>query len=133
MFLFVHWFPGDAASYPRWFPETFDELGAWNIEQFNRQHLVYITFSENTKDIPANVWMAVWTFAVTLLVVVGVSLFTKPKPAAELKNLCFGETEIPSQADLPLLKKPDALGLRSAGHLYRPEHYLLVEGWITDE
>lgn len=47
-----------------------------------------------------------WTFAVTLLVVVGVSLFTKPKPASELKNLCFGETEIPSQGDLPLLKKP---------------------------
>ena len=94
LFLFVHWFPGNG------------ELGPWNIEKFNSKHLLYITFSENTKDIPANVWMAVWTFAVTLIVVVGVSLFTKPKPISELKDLCFGETQIPSTAHLPLLKKP---------------------------
>lgn len=92
MFLFVHWFPGDP--------------GAWDIEKFNPPHLLYITFSENTKDIPANVWMAVWTFLATLIVVVGVSLVTKPKTKSELKNLCFGETEIPSHAHLPLLKKP---------------------------
>ena len=98
MIFFVHWFPGDA------------ELGPWNIEKFNPKHLWYITFSEDTKDIPANVWMAVWTFAVSLVVVGGVSLFTKPKPASELKNLCFGETDIPSQAHLPLLKKPALWG-----------------------
>ena len=76
------------------------------MEKFNPQHLTYVTFSPDTKDIPANVWMAVWTFAVTLIVVVGVSLFTTPKPTSELKNLCFGETDIPSQAHLPLLKRP---------------------------
>jgi len=106
MYLFVHWCPADPTVYQQWFPETYEKLGPWNIEKFNPQHLWYITFSEKTKDIPANVWMAVWTFAVTLIVVVVVSLFTKPKPVSELKNLCFGETDIPSQAHLPLLKKP---------------------------
>ncbi len=110
MFLYVHWFPGDAEAYKTWYPETYAQLGQWNIEKFNPQHLLYLTFSENTKDIPANVWMAVWTFIITFVVVVGVSLVTEPKPVSELKNLCFGETDIPSQAHLPLLKKPVVWG-----------------------
>jgi len=92
MFVFVHWFPGGESVF--------------NVEKFNPKHVMYLTFSPETKDIPANVWMAVWTFSVTLVVCVVVSLFTKPKPVAELKNLCFGETDIPSQAHLPLLKRP---------------------------
>ncbi|OHB72400.1 MAG: Na+/galactose cotransporter [Planctomycetes bacterium RBG_13_63_9] len=107
MIFFVHWFPGDIQSYSEFFkPEKLAQIKTWDIDTFNPKHLTYITFSPDTKDIPANVWMAVWTFAVSLVVVVGVSLFTKPKPTSELKNLCFGETEIPSQAHLPLLKKP---------------------------
>jgi len=97
MFVFVHWTPGESLL---GLPGTFD------VDQFNREHVRYITFSPDTKDIPTNVWMAVWTFLVTLLVTVGVSLVTEPKPVAELKNLCFGETEIPSAAHLPLVKRP---------------------------
>lgn len=97
MFVFVHWTPGDSFL---GLPGTFD------VDHFNKGHVKYITFSPDTKDIPTNVWMAVWTFLVTLMVTVGVSLVTKPKPVAELKNLCFGETEIPSAAHLPLLKRP---------------------------
>jgi SSS family solute:Na+ symporter len=110
MFLYVHWFPGEAEGYRNWYPETYAQLGSWNIEKFNPRHLLYLTFSENTKDIPANVWMAVWTFIITFTVVVGVSLVTEPKPVSELKNLCFGETDIPSQANVPLLKKPVVWG-----------------------
>ncbi len=97
MFLFVHWTPGD---WPLGLPGTFD------VDHFNREHVKFITFSPDTQDIPTNVWMAVWTFLVTLLVTVGVSFVTEPKPVSELKNLCFGETEIPSSAHLPLLKRP---------------------------
>jgi len=97
MFLFVHWTPGD---WPLGLPGTFD------VDHFNREHVKFITFSPDTQDIPTNVWMAVWTFLVTLLVTVGVSFVTEPKPVSELKNLCFGETEIPSAAHLPWLKRP---------------------------
>jgi SSS family solute:Na+ symporter len=97
MFLFVHWTPGD------W---LLGLPGAFDVDTFNKEHVKYITFSPNTKDIPTNVWMAVWTFTVTVLVTVGVSLVTRPRPVAELKNLVFGETEIPSAAHLPLWKKP---------------------------
>jgi SSS family solute:Na+ symporter len=111
MFLFVHWFPGDKSLYAQWFPQTYQDLRAWEIDHFNPRHLVYVTFSPDTKDIPANVWMAVWTFSATLLVTVGASLVTRPKPVAELKNLVYGETDLPSTAGLPLLKKPMLWGL----------------------
>ncbi len=97
MFLYMHWTPADSfLGLP----------GEIDIQSVNKEHVEQITFSPDSQDIPQNVWMAVWTFLVTVIVCVGVSLFTKPKPVSELKNLCFGETEIPSQADLPLLKRP---------------------------
>jgi SSS family solute:Na+ symporter len=97
MFVFVHWTPG----------ESFLGLpGQFEVDTFYKPHVKYITFSPDTKDIPTNVWMAVWTFLVTLVVTVGVSFVTRPRPASELKNLVYGETEIPSTAHLPLLKKP---------------------------
>ena len=101
MFLFVHWTPGESFL---GLPGTFD------IDHFNRDHVKIITFSPDTKDIPTNVWMAVWTFLTTVVVTVGVSFVTRPKPVSELKNLVFGETEIPSSAHLPLLKRPALWG-----------------------
>jgi SSS family solute:Na+ symporter len=97
IFLFMHWTPGDT---PLGLPGQFD------IDSVNKDHVRLITFSPDSQDIPQNVWTAVWTFLATVLVTVGVSFVTRPKPVAELKNLCFGETEIPSTAHLPLLKKP---------------------------
>jgi len=97
MFVFVHWTPG----------EGFLGLpGALDVDSFNKAHVKYLTFSPETKDIPTNVWMAVWTFLATLAVTVGVSLVTRPKPVAELKNLVFGQTQIPSTAHLPWFKRP---------------------------
>jgi SSS family solute:Na+ symporter len=97
IFVFMHWTPGDS---------LLGLPGEFNIEKVNRDHVKYITFSPDSEDIPQNVWTALWTFLATLLVTAGVSLVTRPRPVSELKNLCFGETEIPSTAHLPLLKKP---------------------------
>jgi SSS family solute:Na+ symporter len=97
MFIFVHWTPSES---------LLGLPGVFDVDHFNKEHVKYITFSPDTKDIPTNVWMAVWTFLTTLAVTVGVSFVTRPKPASELKNLVFGETEIPSAAHLPLWKKP---------------------------
>jgi SSS family solute:Na+ symporter len=97
IFVFMHWTPGDGAlGLP----------GAFDIEKVNKDHVQYVTFSPDSEDIPQNVWTALWTFLATLVVTVGVSFVTRPKPASELKNLVFGETEIPSTAHLPLLKRP---------------------------
>jgi SSS family solute:Na+ symporter len=97
IFLFMHWTPSDG---------LLGLPGNLDVEKVNKDHVRYITFSPDSEDIPQNVWTALWTFLATLLVTVGVSFVTRPKPVAELKNLCFGETEIPSAAHFPLLKRP---------------------------
>jgi len=97
IFVFMHWTPGDSfAGLP----------GVFDVGSVNRDHVKYVTFSADSQDIPQNIWTAVWTFLATVIVTVGVSLVTKPKPVSELKDLCFGETEIPSVAHLPLFKRP---------------------------
>jgi solute:Na+ symporter, SSS family len=97
MFVFVHWVPeGSFLAIP----------GHFDVTKFNPAHVKCITFSTLSKDIAANVWMALWTFSATLLITVGVSLVTRPKPAEELKNLVYGLTPLPSTVHLPLLKRP---------------------------
>ena len=41
-----------------------------------------------------------------LVVAIGVSLFTKPKPDAELTNLVMGLTPIPREENVPLIERP---------------------------
>jgi SSS family solute:Na+ symporter len=53
-----------------------------------------------------NVYSAFWTLLVSLAVTIGVSLFTTPKPQAELTNLVMGLTPIPSEKGTPWHKKP---------------------------
>jgi SSS family solute:Na+ symporter len=41
-----------------------------------------------------------------VLVTVGVSLFTRPKPEAELRNLVYGLTPRPEEGPCPWYEKP---------------------------
>jgi SSS family solute:Na+ symporter len=66
----------------------------------------FVAFSEHAKDMADNIYRAMWTLIVNVLVTVGVTLFTKPKPEKELVNLVYGLTEIPSVKHLPVLKRP---------------------------
>jgi len=81
-------------------------LGIYLLYTFVPKSIQYIAFSADARDISRNVWQAVWTFLNTLVVTVFVSLATEPKPDAEMRNLVFGLTEVPSQAQVPLLKRP---------------------------
>jgi SSS family solute:Na+ symporter len=54
----------------------------------------------------ADVWRALWSFLICVTVTVLISLVTKPLPEAELKNLVYGCTDIPSEGDLPLWQRP---------------------------
>jgi solute:Na+ symporter, SSS family len=73
---------------------------------FNPAHAVYIARSEKAKPMAVNVYSAFWTLMVSMLVTVGVSLFTKPKPDSELKNLVMGLTPLPDEGPCVWYKKP---------------------------
>jgi hypothetical protein len=73
---------------------------------FNPEHTKYIARSEKAKPMAVNMYSAFWTFLVCLAVTIGVSLFTKPKTDAELKDLVYGLTPLPDEGSCPWYKHP---------------------------
>jgi SSS family solute:Na+ symporter len=53
-----------------------------------------------------NVYRAMWSWSICVIVTVVVSMMTKPKTMAELNGLVYGATEIPSEGDYPFYQRP---------------------------
>jgi SSS family solute:Na+ symporter len=53
-----------------------------------------------------NFWIAIFAWSTCLVVTILVSLLSRPKAEAELRNLVYGLTDIPHDADLPWYKRP---------------------------
>jgi solute:Na+ symporter, SSS family len=68
--------------------------------------LRYVAFSPYAKDMSENVFRAMWTLIVNVLVTVVVTLFSTPKPEKELEGLVYGLTPLPAMGEVPLYKKP---------------------------
>ena len=68
--------------------------------------LKYVAFSPHAKDMAENIYRAMWSLIVNVVVTVAVSLVTKPKPEAELEGLVYGMTELPSEGQFPVFKRP---------------------------
>jgi SSS family solute:Na+ symporter len=88
-FVYVHLFPG-----------RFDP----NL--LNPDHVRHIATSPLAKDMAVNMYSALWSLLVCMGVTVLVSLATKPKPDAELKDLVYGMTRIPDEGPCPWYRKP---------------------------
>lgn len=59
--------------------------------------LANVALSPDAKPMAENVFRALWAFLFSALVVVVVSLLTKPRPVAELDGLVYGATKLPSE------------------------------------
>jgi SSS family solute:Na+ symporter len=68
--------------------------------------LKYVALSAQASDMAANMYRALWSWIVCVVVTVVVSLMTTPKSEGELTGLVYGCTEIPSEGDLPLYQRP---------------------------
>jgi SSS family solute:Na+ symporter len=73
---------------------------------FNPEHTKYIARSKKARPMAVNVYSGLWSLVVCIFVTVLVSLITKPKPVAELKNLVMGLTPMPDEGPCPWFKKP---------------------------
>lgn len=73
---------------------------------FNPEHARVIARSEKAKPMAINMYSAWWSFVVGIVVTVGVSLFTRPKPESELRNLVMGLTTLPDEGPCPWYHKP---------------------------
>ena len=65
-----------------------------------------MALSPHAKALAQDMYQALWSFIVCVVVTVVVSMVTKPVSASQLAGLVYGETEIPSIGDVPLYERP---------------------------
>ena len=66
--------------------------------------LATVALSPDAKPMAENVFRALWAFIFASIIVVVVSLFTKPRPVAELDGLVYGATVLPKEEAVPFYK-----------------------------
>lgn len=85
---------------------TASSIGMWAWVKLNPAALTYVALSSHAKDMAENMYRALWSWMVCVLVTVAVSLLTKPKPESELQGLVYGATDIPSEKNIVFYRRP---------------------------
>lgn len=81
-------------------------IGMYAWVQINPAALRYIALSNHAQDMAENMYRALWSWIICVVVTVVVSYATKPRPENELVGLVRGCTELPSEGHYPLLHRP---------------------------
>ena len=84
---------------------TLSSIGMWMWVKFDPTALRYIAVSAYAKDMSENMYRALWSWLVCVIVTVIVSLATRP-PSQSLSGLVYSETELPSEAGVVLWRRP---------------------------
>jgi SSS family solute:Na+ symporter len=85
---------------------TLSSVGMFLIVKFHPEALSIIAMSTHAKAMAEDMYRALWSWILCVVVTVVVSLMTKPKPESELVGLVYGATPIPSEGSLSLFQKP---------------------------
>lgn len=88
------------------FAGTFSSIAMWAWVKVDPSALGIIALSPNAKDMAENMYRGLWSWAVCVVVTVGVSYATKPLEESRLAGLVYGCTKVPSEGDLPFLQRP---------------------------
>jgi SSS family solute:Na+ symporter len=88
------------------FAGTLSSIGMYAWVKANPLAVKYVAFSLQAQDQAQNMFRALWSCSICLLVTVVVSLMTKPKPDATLHGLVYGATEIPKETYVSMLHRP---------------------------
>ncbi len=81
-------------------------VGMYLAVKFDPAMLKVFAMSSDAKTMAADMYRALWSWLICVGVTVIVSYLTKPKNEAELNGLVRGCTVLPSEGDLPLVKRP---------------------------
>jgi SSS family solute:Na+ symporter len=85
---------------------TLSSVGMYAVVTIHPDALRYVALSAQAKPIADDLYRALWSCIICIVVTVGVSLFTEPKPIAELKNLVMGHLSATDEEVVPLYKRP---------------------------
>jgi solute:Na+ symporter, SSS family len=85
---------------------TLTSIGLWAWVRVDPAALRYVALSPDAKDMAENIYRALWSWIVCVIVTVVVSLLTRPRPVAELAGLVYGASPIPKEHDDHWYQKP---------------------------
>jgi SSS family solute:Na+ symporter len=83
---------------------TLTSIALWAWVKFDPSALRYVALSPDAKDMAENMYRALWSVSTSVGVNVIVSLFTKPRPIAELAGVVYGATPLPTEEPVPFYK-----------------------------
>jgi SSS family solute:Na+ symporter len=85
---------------------TLSSIGMWAWVKVDPSALSIIALSSHAKDMAENMYRALWSWIVCVVVTVVVSYMTAPLAEKQLVGLVYGCTEVPSEGHLPLYQRP---------------------------
>ncbi len=86
---------------------TVSSIGMWLYTTYGGpQALARIALSSDAKPMAENIYRALWSWIICVVVTIAVSLMTRPKPIAELAGLVYGATPIPDDGAETFWQKP---------------------------
>jgi SSS family solute:Na+ symporter len=85
---------------------TLSSVGMWAWVKADPSALSIIALSPHAKDMAENMYRALWSWIICVVVTVAVSLITKPLGEKQLAGLVYGCTDIPSEGHLSLYERP---------------------------
>ncbi|MGA2796491.1 MAG: sodium:solute symporter family protein [Thermoguttaceae bacterium] len=85
---------------------TLSSIAMWLWVKLDPTALAYVALSKNAKPMAENMYRALWSWIICVVVTVAVSMLTKPKTEAEMNGLVYGCTKIPSETSVSLIHRP---------------------------
>ena len=85
---------------------TLTSIGMWSWVKADPTALRYVALSPHARPMAQDMYQALWSWIVCVLVTIVVSYLTRPTPDSELVGLVYGVTTIPREADVPWHKRP---------------------------
>jgi len=85
---------------------TVSSIALWGWVKFDPTHtaLAKVALSPDAKDMAENMYRAMWSWLICVLVTVVVSYATTPKPLSELNGLVYGATTLPYEEPVPFYR-----------------------------
>jgi SSS family solute:Na+ symporter len=85
---------------------TGSSVAMYAMVRAHPEYIRYVALSPDARDMAENLYRALWSWLICVLVTVVVSLFTTPKSKEQLIGLVWGYTELPKAEPLPFWKTP---------------------------
>ncbi len=85
---------------------TVSSIALWAWVKLDPSAIAIVALSTRASDMAENMYRALWSWIVCVLVTVVVSYMTTPLPDAKLKGLVYGATELPDEGHLRWHQRP---------------------------